>query len=385
MIVLNVFFAYQFTSAQFSKIQRERVYSDALDAVNEELAETSIKIRLHWEYWEIQSGEGLSEEIFTKMDKSDLFVFDLSDANSNVFIEFGYAIAQIRTVGKKLIVFLHNEVDRRNLPSDISGMYVHSVNADKLGRILASELVSKASSIVPISRLVRDFWNPNYIDLDIVCPTLPEDRRSRHAHQLEANYLKYLSYADLDTLFYLHEKAKEYFPLCKTANFRSDKYTDSESTNSMIVGGPAWNEIAKNFQSALPLKFIDGGDGYDDPVMEVCEGNEVVYPPDVSGDLLEADISYLARIDMHDGSNTFLVSGCRTYGVLGSAKAFFETSVAPSNIQLIKNLCDDEDFVIAFITRVINNRVIPTKLETSTVRAIYRRSKEREFEKIDIN
>ena len=384
MITLNVFFAYQFSNAQFSKIMRERTYSDALVAVNAELRELDAGFLLHWEYWDIQSGEGLTEEIFSRMDRSDLFVFDLSDSNSNVFIELGYAISQVRACGKKLIVFVHDNVRRRALPADVSGMFVHSVNESRLGRILASELIAKSGSIVPISRLVREFWNPDLLDFDIVCPALPEDRRSRHAHHLEANYLKYLSFADLDTLFYLQEKTKDHFPQCRAANFRSDRYSDSQSTISLIIGGPVWNEIARSIQAALPLKFTDGGEGHDDPVVEMVDGTPVIHGPIVSGAHLEADISYLARLDMRDGSQTFLISGCRTYGVLGAAKAFLENSVASANIQLVQKLSQDGDFVVAFITKVINSRVIPTKLDSRTIRSFYRRSDNDDFERVEV-
>ena len=50
VITLNVFFAYQFSNAQFSKIMRERTYSDALVAVNAELRELDAGFLLHWEY-----------------------------------------------------------------------------------------------------------------------------------------------------------------------------------------------------------------------------------------------------------------------------------------------------------------------------------------------
>lgn len=384
MITVNVFFAYQFANSQFSKIQRERAYSDAMDAVNDELEAADSGIQLQWEYWDIQSGSGLSDEIFSRMDRSDLFVFDLSDANSNVYIELGYGIAQVRDQGKKMIVFVHSETGRRSLPTDISGMFVHSVNEKNIGMILASELVTKASVIAPFSRLVREFWNPNDLDLDIVCPTLPEERRSRHADHLEDNYLKYLSYADLDTLFYLQEKTREHFSRSKTANFHSEKYSDTESTTSMIVGGPVWNVVARNIQSSLPLRFVDGGDGNDDPVVEMQDGKEVFHTPNVSQSVLEHDISYFSRIDMNDGSYSFLISGCRTYGVLGAAKAFFESSVAAPNIELIQRLCGRHDFVVAFKSRVISNRVIPARFDTSTVLSLYRRTQSGDFERIEL-
>ncbi len=384
MVTVNVFFAYQFAKAQISKISRERAYTDALNAVNAELKETGASFLLRWEYWNIQSGEGLTDAIFSQMDRSDLYVFDISDSNSNVFIELGYSISQVRFSGKKLIVFVHSEIERKTLPSDISGMFVHSLNECELRMVLASELISKASLIIPITRLVRDFWNRDCLDLDIICPVLPEDRRSRHAHYLEANYLKYLSFADLDTLFFLQEKTKDYFPSSRTANFRSDKYEDSRSTTSLVIGGPAWNEIARNIQHSLPLKFTDGGDGHDDPVTEFVNGEFVFHRPIENNSQIESDISYLARLDMRDGSYTFLISGCRTYGVLGAAKAFFESSVAPANIQLIYNLCQERDFVIAFTTKVIANRAIPSKLDSTTIRSFYQRGKSGDFERVEI-
>jgi len=250
--------------------------------------------------------------------------------------------------------------------------------------ILASELVSKAASVAPFSRLLSEFWNPNGLDLDIVCPTLPEDRRSRHADQLEDNYLKYLSYADLDTLFYLQEKTREHFPRSKTANFHSEKYSDTEKTTSLIVGGPVWNVVARNIQSSLPLKFVDGSDGYDDPVLEILDDQQILHAPKVSDGVLEYDISYFAKIDMNDGSYSFLVSGCRTYGVLSAAKAFFESSVAGQNIALIQRICDRNDFVIVFKSRVISNRVIPVQLDCSSVLSFYRRTQAGEFEKVEL-
>jgi hypothetical protein len=85
---------------------------------------------------------------------------------------------------------------------------------------------------------------------------------------------------------------------------------------------------------------------------------------------------------MHDGSHAFLISGCRTYGVLGSAKAFLEPNVAAENIKFLEARFGRSDFVVVFHTRVISNRVIPTRLDLKVIRALYSRSESNTFKKV---
>lgn len=380
MVELNVFFAYQFSNSSINAIERENIYTDALEKVNQALAQANSGISLQWEYWNIESGTSLSEEIFARMDNSDLFVFDLSDGNPNVFIELGYAIAQIRRSEKKMVVLTHDETPRSELPSDISGMFVLKVNDKNLRQKLTSEINSKAKTLVPTKRLIQSFWNPTEKGFDIVCPALPANRQSQHANPLEDNYLKYLSFADLDTLFYLQQKSAGHFPHIRTANYRSDRYEDDNpDTNVLIVGGPVWNNIARSVQASLPLQFLDGGDGFDDPVQNNLCSDTPQYRPKTYDNIISEDVSYFARVYRNDGTYSFLISGCRTYGVLGAAKAFLEDDVAAQNIQLIEDHCGNSDFVAAFYTRVLGNRPIPTRLNPANILSLCFRSENGDF------
>lgn len=386
MFKINVFFAYQFANSQISVIERERIYTNVLESINYALNQEGKLFELNWEYWNIQSGKLLNEEIFIRMDDSDIFVFDLSDDNQNVFIELGYSIAATRILQKKMVVLLHSNKSVNSLPSDISGMFILRVNQNTFEQKLKAEIYTKAKSIVATDRLIQEFWNPKHEpNFDIVCPVLPENSRSKHASIDDANYLRYLKFADLDTLFYLRSKLFQYFPNKAIFEYTSDEYSFQSNSNCLIIGGPVWNTIAQDFQKTLPLRFIDGGVGKDDPVEDCFRDDKCKFYPELRESEIVSDISYFARINQGDKTNAFLISGCRTLGVLGAAKVFCEESVSSQNINLISDLAEENDFILVFKTRVIGSRIIPTLLKPHLILSLYIRLETGEFKKYEFS
>lgn len=380
---VKIFFAYQFADAMLNKIERESYYTEALEAVNSALAAEKRAVEIQWEYWNIESGVSLNREIFERMDATDIFVFDLSDENRNVYIELGYALFGVRHNGKQIIILLHDEKPIGGIPSDMAGIFVLKVNKNNLLQKLTKELFSKINKISYSDKLIKRFFETGFIrGFHLIFPELPNELRSQFARGGNPNYLRYTKFADLDTLFYLRGRLSELEGKSQLMIFTGEEYFLDNDALQVIVGGPAWNRLSRLAQVNLPLRFEDGGDGNDDPVIESVNPS-ARFVPELDQGAICSDVSYIARFSRGPGRRTIMLSGCRTYGVLGAAKALLEESVALSNHEWLYRNFGEADFVLAFRSNVTSGEVIAEHFDTDNILSCFKKT-DKKFARVSL-
>ena len=368
MAVVRIFFAYQFAGARLNKIEREGRYTQALDEVNSALLHDGKPLRIEWQYWDIQSGAALSKEIFDRMDNADVYVFDLSDHNSNVYIELGYAMRAARESHREVIILSHDENSLSEIPSDLSGIVILRVNEENLQQKLTREIYGRLGRVITARRVIKETLSScERGGLHLICPEIPPTLRSRHAEAADQNYIRHLKFADLDTLFFLRSKIAKHYPDAAVFEFTGDEYFIDSDAMQIVIGGPAWNRMAKLSQKGLPLQFVDGGDGQDDPLVVVGDSDNARFLPEFDDELLSSDVSYVARLSRGHGCKLLMLSGCRTFGVLGAAKCLFDEAVAVRNSEWLDVRCGSNDYVLAFRSAIISGSVVAESAITDAV------------------
>ena len=124
------------------------------------------------------------------------------------------------------------------------------------------------------------------------------------------------------------------------------------------------NSLEKGVEDLLLLQEVKN--------IKIIEGNEtiILQPRQENGSLIY-DISLFARLRNGFKERVYLVSGCRTLGVMGAAKAFFDEESAPRNIIKISQLVEDNDFVVVFKTKPFYGTVSRVNLNMDSIDVLY--------------
>lgn len=371
---IKVFFGYQFNNSEINRIDRESAYTEVLDNANQEL-NNSLGIILSWEYWALKTNSYLGEQILSKLDNSDILVFDLSEKNINVFLELGYSIALSRKKNKKVIIVVHDDIDLKTIGSDLSGQYILKINKSNIIQKLSKHIRDAAIEFVASNPTlyIADFWGATSRErFHLICPEIPVAFRTHFSKSEDSNYLRYSKFADIDTLIYIKTNLKSINKNSTLIDFTSEEYNHSLEETQIVIGGPAWNRVAKEYHKILPVKFEDGGAGFDDPII-IYDNDKVVerFMPVTENDSLLYDISIFAKLTFGNNRSVFLISGCRTLGVLGAATVFFSQDYASKNIEWITSHTEGKDFILVFNTQPFYGTVSSIVLSNEIVKALY--------------
>jgi len=201
---------------------------------------------------------------------------------------------------------------------------------------------------------IKEFWGLDPSDqIDIICSEIPSELLQNYANIKDQNYLRYAKFADLDTLIYLKSNISKLYPACNVNDFfREQSVDDISHRQQFIIGGPSWNSMYKNYQDELPFSFEENESGENGPLCFIKDGTKLL-PYWKNDDKLNHVISVYTRL-FNNRSIIHLLSGYSTFGVLGSAKAFFDSNIALDNIKWLKEakVKFDRNFSIIFSTKV---------------------------------
>jgi hypothetical protein len=370
---IKLFFGYQFANTKINRIDRESAYNEILENINSDIEESEGAM-LSWKYWGLKTNDYVGEQILNQIDLSDILVFDLSEPNVNVFLELGYAIALSRQKDKQVILVLHEEVNVKEIGSDLSGRYVLKVNSNNIIPKLGKKIRDAVREYINSSKtsLLQDFWGVSKSNrFHIICPEIPVAFRTKFASSEDTNYLRYSKFADIDSLVYVKVHLKAIDHNSTITDFTSGEYYQSIEECQVVIGGPAWNRISKEYQKILPTKFEDGGDGNDDPLVIRDGGERTIYLPKQENGSLIFDMSLFARLRHGLKERVYLLSGCRTLGVMGASKAFLAEDSAPDNIKFISKLVGDSDFVVVFKTKPFYGTVSTINLNEDSIEVLF--------------
>jgi len=206
---------------------------------------------------------------------------------------------------------------------------------------------------------LRLFWRlTERATVDIVCSEIPPDERPEFADPADRNYLRYASFADLDSLVITKTCLAQLAPDASVRDFLPSEYRDTHCQHLIVIGGPPWNSKYREFQNQLPARFEEHSLGEDDPLIV----GQDHYVPEWNADgTVETDVSIFARLNLKSGISVTLMGGCLTLGVQGAARCFLDGKIAARNLSFIARhvSLDDDLIVLARTARVGGIAEIP--------------------------
>lgn len=198
------------------------------------------------------------------------------------------------------------------------------------------------------------FWNARPGNrIDIVCSEIPEEERPYFASPSDRNYLRYAKFADLDTLIHVKTGLAAVSPNATVRDFAPSEYHDANANTLIVIGGPPWNTKYREFLPQLPFYFEPNALGEDDPLVIPRLGKLVMGPVwSPAKDLLE-DLAVMSRLTLAQGTVVYLLGGCLTLGVLGTAKLFLHGPQSERNVEYMADEVGQDDFVLVSEVRRI--------------------------------
>ncbi|MPZ63988.1 MAG: hypothetical protein GEU83_00170 [Pseudonocardiaceae bacterium] len=195
--------------------------------------------------------------------------------------------------------------------------------------------------------VVAGFWRiSSDASVDIVCSEIPEEERPAFAFPHDRNYLRYAKFADLDSLIYVRARLLQTLPTVGIRDFSPSEYYGAGADSLIVIGGPPWNAKFREFLPQLPFYFEPNSLGEDDPLVVPCLGYRQLGPSWTPRSELLSDVAVFVRLTLRQGTTVFLLGGCLTLGVLGSAKCFLHGDHGAANIQYVSDLVGERDFVL---------------------------------------
>lgn len=217
--------------------------------------------------------------------------------------------------------------------------------------------------------------------VSIVCAEIPMDLRPEYGQPGHRDFLRYATFADVDALFQL----MVWFAAAKHRAVHA--YTsqqlpeDAMNSHLLVVGGPAWNILARSLyrELCLPIEHRDGGPGSPDPVVETASGE--TWLPEIlpTGDVV-SDVGFVVQVQSpyHPDRLVTIFGGILTHGVEASVKLFTSPAVRSRNWDMIKPLKDPpgEGFCVVFRSRVFaNNNIAPDLRQDGVLLAAYSKTR----------
>lgn len=182
--------------------------------------------------------------------------------------------------------------------------------------------------------------------VDIVCSEIPEEERPEFASPRDRNYVRYVRFADLDSLIYVRTRLVQALPSVHIRDFCPSEYHEATADTFVVIGGPAWNANFREFLPQLPFFFEPHLLGEDDPLVIPQLGDTKLGPAWTPRSEHLSDVAVFVRLTLRQGTTVFLLGGCLTLGVLGAAKCFLQDARGAANIRYITELVGDRDFVL---------------------------------------
>lgn len=191
------------------------------------------------------------------------------------------------------------------------------------------------------------FGNPATREVDIVCSEIPRKERPAHASPRDRNYLRYSRFADLDSFVYLRTQLSRLYPNAHITDYVASEYPERDPDLLVVVGGPPWNRVFREYARDLPFRFVAHPLGIDDPLLVDGVAGELC--PGYKRGRVVSDVALVIRLNCGPGKWVWMFGGCLTLGVLGASTAFLDATVAPGNARWLSERIDgDESFILCF-------------------------------------
>ena len=202
----------------------------------------------------------------------------------------------------------------------------------------------------------------------LICGQLPTVEKASLADPSDPNYTELLSFADLDALVELHGHIRAENPSMDVFyKAASNVVPDDLSGHMVLLGGIAWNEIARRFSEMtdLPVKQVrEPSMASGDPFVAKVGGQDKRFLPVWSSSdhtVLVEDVGLIARVPnpLNSSRTLTICNGIHSRGVLGAARSLTDARLRDKNEQYIStNFTGSDSFLILMRVPVIEGQTM---------------------------
>jgi hypothetical protein len=215
----------------------------------------------------------------------------------------------------------------------------------------------------------------------VICPDAPTDVQGPLGYERDPNFTKLRRYGDLDALIELYGHLRAENPTLDVFHrLASEVVSDDLSRHVVLLGGIAWNEVTRRFQSAISqvpitqtaVDDLSSGDVFCVEVPNSAKP-KLFYPDyEALGDEKEliADVGFLARLRNPFKINRTLTicNGIFSRGVFGAVRCLTDASVREENEKYLAERFPDGKFAILLRVPVVTNETLSPDLQNPAAR-----------------
>jgi hypothetical protein len=231
-------------------------------------------------------------------------------------------------------------------PSDISErFYLQYDSMNDIKNNLVPALTKKIEDLLESSQLdiedIRRLWFPEGTStINVIGP--PSQTKTEFAEITSSNYAYLHRFGDKDALLEILLLLSRLYPTTKIRKYMADDFdfhSDFLKEDIVVLGGPGGGhgDEGNRFTKLITERIGSRVSYSEDCENMYVKGSEIFSATYDNDGNTKSDYGYFARIPnpFNPSSTAILIHGIHTFGVLGSARAFSDDSLARKNIQYI--------------------------------------------------
>jgi hypothetical protein len=212
----------------------------------------------------------------------------------------------------------------------------------------------------------------------IICPEAPSVDWPPLANDKDPNYTRMYRYADLDSLIELWGHIRAINPdLDVVHRLPSEVVADELSGHVVVLGGIAWNQLAKRLLRGLrelPVSQVEVADLDTGEIFRTsgAGGREFrpLFEETEDGRVLVEDVALLARLrnPFNHSRTVTICNGIHSRGVLGSVRALTDLNIRDRNEAYLSEHFPDGSFALLMRVPVVGAETLSPDLEIASNR-----------------
>lgn len=212
----------------------------------------------------------------------------------------------------------------------------------------------------------------------IICPEAPRVDWPPLANEKDPNYTRMYRYADLDALIELWGHIRAANPdLTVVHRLPSEVTADHLSGHLVVLGGIAWNELAKRLLKTfreLPVSQVEVADLDTGEIFRSSGAGGREFRPlweeAEDGRVLVEDVALLARLrnPFNHSRTVTICNGIHSRGVLGSVRALTDLNVRERNEAYLAEHFPGGSFALLMRVPVVSGAALSPDLEIASYR-----------------
>lgn len=348
-IRLSVFIGYQVKS----RYHRRQDFRNLGGELAQLMVRNRPPVHIKPRYGELPVGTPLWESIVSAIHECDVAILDISENNPNVLLEAGLAFGM-----RKLVILLRSTQAAVPVPVDL-GAFVYQPYDEFDPRSLARSLSSGIKHHLGAPKdpffYFRQLWS---LRADSRTYVLPGSLPGNYGSNPFEDYIRLRKSTDLDSVFLVSDTLTRLYPqmtvMVHNCLHLDDLPQDWREANIVLIGGPDYNPIVREFDGRCPLEYHYGGRA---EVWLRHKKTRRTFIPSfktIHGCKVVRDYGFFLKTTLASASSCKLIfiGGARTWGVYGasmlvSCRAPHGDASGAKNVQrIVEKLGSDPSFLV---------------------------------------